>query len=249
MAGALQLTGRPLLAIVLATASATLIFTGCRESPVPQPPKAAAVDIAPLDRAREAMDRREYDVAVARLREALTRRPSDLEAHYRLAVSASHLDQIDEASREFEWVVGHGEPTAPEVGIARAWLASRTGNTDKAAPPAAIPGGEEPPARPELASVAGRAVGPDGVKRRLQLFLKGVPGTAVQDEYHVLRTDQQGSFRFANIVPGDYMLTDTVAGPPTWRLRVSLVAGERVALDLSPANHASVRNDFPGRYP
>jgi len=247
MARALQLTGRPLFAIALAAASAALTLTGCRESPVPRPPKAGAADVDPMEQARGAMHRQEYGLAATRLREVLTHRPVDLEAHYRLAVSASHLDQVDEATREFEWVVAHGQPDAPEVKIARGWLASRTSEASKADPPASVQARPDGPTKSDLASVSGRAVGPDGAKRRLQLFLKGVPGTSVQDEYHVLRTDQQGGFRFANVAPGDYMLTDTVAGPPTWRLRVSLGKGERLTLDLSPANQASVRNDFPER--
>ena len=105
--------------------------------------------------------------------------------------------------------------------------------------------GQSSPPNPDTAALAGRAVGPDGVKSRLQLFLKGLPGSPVKDEYHILRTDQQGNFRFAGVVPGDYMLTNVIAGPPAWRLRVSLAKGEHRVLDLSPANQATVRDDFP----
>ncbi|HMH51888.1 MAG TPA: carboxypeptidase-like regulatory domain-containing protein [Candidatus Acidoferrum sp.] len=100
-----------------------------------------------------------------------------------------------------------------------------------------------------MATLAGRAVSLDGIKSRLQLFLKGVPGTTVKDEYHLLRTDQQGNFRFADVVPGDYMLTNAIAGPPAWRLRVSLAKGEHLTLDLSPANQITVRDDFPESRP
>jgi hypothetical protein len=244
MARDLQLTRRPVIATaLLGTASALLIAAGCRQSP-PPPPKAMVVDPEPLTRAREAMDRRDYGAAVALLREAVARRSADLEAHYRLGVSASHLDQPDEASREFEWVVAHGAAGAPEVQISRDWLASRT---SPRLPAVSVPssGDRAQAPKPEMATLAGRAVGPEGARPRLQLFLKGIPGTAVKDEYHVLRTDQRGNFRFTNVVPGDYMLTNAVAGPPAWRLRVSLARGERLVLDLSPANHATVRDDFP----
>ena len=198
------------------------------------------------------MDRHEYAIAVEKLREAVARRPADLEAHYRLGVSASHLDRDDEAGKEFEWVVAHGVPGTPEVQLARDWLSARTatGPSKSMPPPAQPTASAEPPApKPDMASLAGRAVGPDGVKSRLQLFLKGVPGTQVKDEYHILRTDQQGNFRFAEVVPGDYMLTNAIAVPPTWRLRVSLAKGEQRALDLSPANQATVRDDFPDTRP
>ena len=250
MAGSFQLNRRPLLTILVGAMGAALIAAGCRESPAPRPPRALAIDIEALDKARHAMGRREYVVAVPLLREALTRRPDDLETHYRLGVSASHLDHQREARKEFEWVVSHGRPGAPEVQLARDWLATRTVPVQPAPAVPRVGVGVEPsPPNPQMATLAGRAVGPDGVKSRLQLFLKGVPGTAVKDEYHILRTDPQGTFRFADVVPGDYMLTDAVAGSPAWRLRVLLAKGEHLVLDLSPANQAPARDDFPETRP
>ena len=196
------------------------------------------------------MDRRNYGAAAQLLREVLIRHPADLQAHYRLGVSASHLDQVDEAGREFEWVVAHGEPGAAEVQIAREWLASRTPATVPApgvVASTANDGQSERTQNPELASLSGRAVAPDGPKARLQLFLKGVSEGAVKDEYQMLRTDQQGNFHFANVAPGDYMLTNAVAGPVIWRLRVTLGRGQRLVLDLSPGNGSTVRDDFPDR--
>ena len=199
------------------------------------------------------MDRHEYAIAVELLREALVRRPADLEAHYRLGVSSSHLDHQDEAGRELEWVVAYGAPGAPEVQISRDWLAARrTSNPLVARPSTSTQPSvsvESSPPNPEMATLTGHAVGSDGAKSRLQLFLKGVPGTPVQDEYHILRTDQQGNFRFAEVVPGDYMLTNAIAGSPAWRLRVSLAKGERLVLGLSPANQTTVRDDFPDPRP
>jgi hypothetical protein len=72
-----------------------------------------------------------------------------------------------------------------------------------------------------------------------------MPGTAVKDEYRLLRSDEQGNFRFTNVVPGDYMLSNPVAVAMNWRLKVSLSRGERRVLDLSAANHVGVRDDFP----
>ena len=248
MAGSVQLTGRLVIAgVLLVAVGPAMTVAGCGQSPPLPPkavPKAVSLDPEPLTKARVAMDRQEYGVAVALLREAVARRPADLEAHYRLGVSASHLDQADEASHEFEWVVAYGLPEAPEVQIARDWLAART--VASLSTPTQPTASAEPAApQPEMAALAGRAVGPDGAKSRLQLFLKGVPGTPVQDEYHVLRTDQRGNFRFVEVVPGDYMFTNAIARPPAWRLRVSLAKGQRLVLDLSPANQVTVRDDFP----
>lgn len=194
--------------------------------------------------ARQAMERREYTTAIGRLRDVLETRPVDLEAHYRLGVSASHLDRVDEAAREFEWVVAHGEPGTPEVQVAREWLASRT-RARASAPSVPPPAEEGPVQKPELASLSGRALGSEGPKARLQLFLKGLPGSAVKDEYHLLRTDQQGSFHFPNVVPGNYMLTNAIAGPTTWRLKVPLARAQRQVLNLSSANDTTVLDDFP----
>jgi hypothetical protein len=225
--------------------SAVLVVGGCRETP-PRAPTTVVADPDPMAKAREAMGRRDYAAAAPLLRDALARHPADLEVHYRLGVSASHLDQVDEAGREFEWVVAHGEPGAPEVPIAREWLASRTPATVSA--PSVSSATEAGQAqKPELASLSGRAVGPDGPTARLQLFLKGVPTSAVKDEYHLLRTDQQGNFHFPNVVPGDYMLTNAVAGPVLWRLRVALGGGQHLVVDLSPANSFAVRDDYPER--
>ena len=192
------------------------------------------------------MGKRDYVTAAPLLRDALARHPANLEVHYRLAVSASHLDQVDEAEREFEWVVAHGEPAAPEVPIAREWLAARAPATVS---PPSVPSAPEAgqPQKPELASLSGRAVGPDGPKARLQLLLKGVPASAVKDEYHLLRTDKEANFNFPNVAPGDYMLTNAVAGPVLWRLRVALGSGRHLVVDLSPANSSAVRDDFPER--
>jgi hypothetical protein len=187
------------------------------------------------------MAQQNYTRAAALLRQAITQQPDSLEAHYRLAVSASHLELVDEATREFEWVVAHAPSGSPEGRIARDWLRRVTAAP---APPA-----EEaaPTLDPERATVSGVVLGePDGrpLTRRL-IFLKGLPGTPTQQEYHSLRSDEQGRYRFVGVPPGDYMLTDTVAAPPTWRLRVTLKKGDQLALDLTPDNSTSSRNDFP----
>ena len=218
---------------------------GCRQT-LPDPPKTVPVALDPMVQAREAMHRRDYAAAAPLLRGALARDPADLEAHYRLGVSASHLDQVDEAGREFEWVVAHGEPGASEVPMARAWLASRT-PAPAVASIGSAPTGDVQTQKPELASLSGKATGPDGPRARLQLFLKGVPTSTVKEEYHLLRTDQQGNFHFPNVVPGDYMLTNAVAGPVLWRLRVALGGDQHLVVDLSPANSSAVRDDFPER--
>jgi hypothetical protein len=232
------------LAIVVAVSSGLLV--SCRD-PRPAVPRAAADASDPVAHARDAVKRGDHAAAVTLLRDVIHSRPDVLEAHYLLAVSQSYLDQADEAGREFEWVVAHGERGSAEVAIAREWLASRA-TPSTSAPPAAPPGADEAPAqRPELASLSGRAFDRPGPKARLLLFLRGLPGSPVQGEAHNLRTDSRGHFVFQNVAPGDYVLTDAVAGPATWRLSISLARGERRVLDLSPSNSTSVRDDAAER--
>jgi len=80
---------------------------------------------------------------------------------------------------------------------------------------------------------------------RLQLFLKGQRGSPTEDERYNLRTDADGNFRFPNIPPGPYMLTNRLAGQPIWRLRVELKPAEEKQLNLNPGNSVAVRDDFP----
>jgi hypothetical protein len=82
---------------------------------------------------------------------------------------------------------------------------------------------------------------------RLQLMLVGQPGGGAEEARYRLRTDEEGRFAFKDVPPGAYMLTNRMAGKPTWRLRVELGAGEDAVLDLTSANSVKVRDDFPER--
>jgi hypothetical protein len=81
--------------------------------------------------------------------------------------------------------------------------------------------------------------------RRLQLFLMGQPGSPTKDERYNLRTDEDGNFKFPNVPPGPYMLTNRLAGQPIWRLRVELKPAEEKQLDLNSGNSVATRDDFP----
>ena len=223
----------------LVAALAVTLLAACGE-PRPLAPAAGASPSDLVGQARDAAARGDHAVAIERLRQAIAERGDLVEAHYLLAVSASHLDQVDEAAQQFEWVAIHGAPESAEVTISRQWLSERAAASVIARPAPTEP--MQAPAvdaqQPDLARVAGVAADTSGPKGRLLLFLKGVPGSAVENEYRSLRTDRGGHFQFANVPPGEYVLTDAVAGSPTWRLRVSLTRGQQLALDLTPANRA-----------
>ena len=86
--------------------------------------------------------------------------------------------------------------------------------------------------------------GQASVSRRM-LILYGLADSATKDQRYQVRTDDNGRFRFPSLPPGPYMLTDAVAGPRNWRLRVELQPSQAATLDLTPANHIKVKDDFP----
>ena len=186
-------------------------------------------------------------VAARFLREALAKEPSSLQLHYYLAITATHLGLRDEAVREFKWVLANAAAGSAEVEAARKWLTDAGELGTVAAATTSTPA--EPTAQAGTGVVRGRVSWPEGEPpvaiARLQIFLKGLKNTPTADEYKVLRTENDGSFEFKNVAPGAYKMTNRIAGQPTWRLRVEVVAGEPSTLDLTPQNSTRSRDDFP----
>jgi len=227
---------------------------GCQGTP--STPKVAPAD--PLAPAREAMERGDYAGAATLLRKFLASNPDSLEAHYRLGVSATYLEPKDEAIREFKWVVAHGPADSNEVQTARTWLI-RAGVLVERRPPPQVASPEPsrpekaiPAQKPNLASLSGTVTGEEVAAAkpmtRLQLFLRGAPNSPVKDKFYALRTDFDGRYRFINVSPGEYIFTNTLAGAPDWRLKVTVEPGQNLVLDLTPRNSVKIRDDFPGLY-
>jgi len=225
-----------------------LALSACQAAPPPGP---SAKSLATL--AAEALQRGDAARAADLYRSALVTEPENLPLHYGLGVAASYLDQRTDAVREFSWVVARGEPDRAETKAAREWLASvgifprgaiaRVSDETRVQEPEA----SSRDAKPAPASVQGRALydttpGLIVPMERMQLMLSDYPNRIV---YLRLRTDERGNFHFKDVPPGVYKLTDTVAGPARWRLRVELKPGQDLSLDLSPANSTRVRDDFP----
>jgi len=217
-----------------------------------QAPPRPVQSSAPEDPARlaaHALAAGRHADALELYRQALADAPGKVALHYGLGVANSYLDRRDDAVREFRWVVQYGPQTVPEVAAARQWLIragalpSMTLDT-----PAPSRSGEERQAG--NASFEGRAVFAEAGQApkpmaRLQLFLS--PESPTQKEYYNLRTDEEGNFKFPNVIPGRYKLTDRVAGQPIWRLRVEFKPSETKALELTPANRIAMQDDFPER--
>jgi tetratricopeptide (TPR) repeat protein len=188
-----------------------------------------------------------YTDALELYRQALAEAPGKVSLHYGVGVTSSYLDRRDDAVREFRWVVQYGPQTAPEVAAARQWLI-RAGAlpTTSLHTPAPSRSGEERQAG--NASLEGRVIFAEAGQApkpmaRLQLFL--VPEGSTEKERYHLRTDEEGNFKFPDVVPGSYKLIDRVAGSPLWRLRVELKPSETKALGLTPSNSLAMQDDFP----
>jgi len=197
-------------------------------------------------RAGVALEAGRYAEAVSLFREALAQTPDNVALRYGLAVALSYTDR-GAAIREFQWVMVNAQPGSREQADAQAWL-TRAGALPAA--PAASSESAEPERQEGRAVLGGRALfaetgaTPEPMQR-LQLFLMGQPNSPTKDERYTLRTNEDGSFKFPNVPPGPYMLTNRIAGQPIWRLRVELKPAEEKQLDLNPGNSVAVRDDFP----
>jgi len=232
------MTLRPLAAVL-----GLALVLGCA-SPPPSDRPAMARDITA--EAMAAVERREWARAADLLRQALAQDPTRAALHYQLALTATHLDRRDEAIREFEWVLANVAPELAEAVEARRWL-TEAGVLARAVETPTAPSDRITEETPGDSGLEGRVVWADGrPTAREQLFLKGAPKSPNQALQWVMRTDDGGRFEFKRIPAGTYMLTNKVAGAPTWRLRVQLAPGETTTLDLGEANSAKVRDDFPG---
>jgi hypothetical protein len=231
---------------LLLTAALLGLAPGCTSPPPSLPtPGATARDVTA--EAMAAVERADWARAAELLREALRLEPTSLRLHYHLALAATHLNLRDEAISEFQWVLAHVAPELPEAQEARRWLTDAgvlgRSASETASTPASDAISHETPGD---SVVSGRVVWANGKPTaRLQVFLRGAPKTPTQTLQWVRRTDDSGYFEFRRIPAGTYMLTNTVAGEPTWRLRVQLEPGQTLTLDLSEANSAKVRDDFP----
>jgi len=222
-----------------------ILLAACQS---PSQPARSTSSQAPAELAARALAAGRYADAARLYREALGEAPGKMQLHYGLAVASSYLDLRDDAIREFRWVLQYGSPGAPEVEASRAWLA-RAGALPVAYD-ATNPSRPEKERAPGNASLEGRAVFAEDGKpplpmQRMQLFLVGQPNSPTKLERYNLRTDEQGNFKFPDVVPGPYKLTNRVAGRPTWRLRVDLKGSEVKVLELTPANGVDSQDDFP----
>ncbi len=232
-------------ALALALMGGLLLTAAACQSQAPrQPPARVEQDSATL--AGAALEAGRYAEAVALFREALEGTPDSAPLRYRLAVALSYTDR-GAATVEFQWVLASARPDSQEAGESRAWLA-RAGALPRGRVDLATAAEHE--LQPGNAALVGSAEFAEKGDRpqpmpRLQLYLVGQPDSPTKEERYNLRTDQDGNFKFPNVVPGPYMLTNRIAGQPIWRLRVELKPAEEKHLALGPGNSVGARDDFP----
>ena len=236
---------------LLALALIGLVLTSCQGSSTPAGPSSRTAPESDGILAGAALERGDYAKAAELYHRAVAASPESSALHYGLGVSASFLGQRELAVRELRWVLEHGEAGSTEVKEARRWLLSVGALPHPGFSDASASSPEEPHGQPrakQVGAVHGRATfgdtpGAVGPMVRLQLVLKESQPPGVN--YFRLRTDEQGYFRFQDVPPGVYQLTERIAGQPTWRLRVDVRPGEDLNLDLTPENSTKVRDDFP----
>jgi tetratricopeptide (TPR) repeat protein len=228
---------------LLVATVAFVLLLGCT-SPPPSGPAATTQDVEA--EAMAAVGRGDWTSAADLLRRALGQNPTSAKLHYNLGVAASYVGPRDEAIREFQWIIANLAPELSEAQEARRWLIDAGVLARSTETTAAVPQ-QSTETTPNDSGVRGQVLWADGrPTSRVQLFLKGVPNSPNANEQWVLRTDDSGHFEFKRIPPGTYILTNKVAGSPTWRLRVKVAPGEITSLELGEDNSAKVRDDFPG---
>jgi hypothetical protein len=217
----------------------------------PVRPSSPVVSISLATQAAEALSMRAYAKAADLHRRALVLTPDSLPLHHGLAVAASHLSLKEEAIQQFRWVMERGPKGSLEVETARGWLvAAGLLAAPEPGEPAGLPAEERQPAAGQASLDGQMALTEPGgrdarVGQRRMVILYGLPDSPMKDERYQVWTDEKGRFRFPSVTSGTYMITDAVAGPRKWKLRIELQPGQATTLDLTPANTTTVRDDFP----
>jgi len=222
---------------VLAAIGLTLPFGACQRA-AEAPRVSAPVVLDHVALARTALAAQQWAVAAEHLRAALSTDSSSLFLHSNLAICATWLDLKDEAIREFEWVVAHAPGDSEEAKIARRWLAGNRMGMQTAALAAAA-------SDPNVGDSGIHGIATWGEPlTRYQIFLTGLPDAPNKDFFRRVRTDYSGNYMLSKIPAGSYRLTDALGPEAKWRLKVTIEAGQDLAIDLTQDNSVQRRDDL-----
>ena len=251
-----DLTLRFTVTRTLATLLAAKLVSRRSGSPTPPAPASTPTVVAPSPREEgdAASSRGDYAAAVTKYREALKATPDDLKLRFALGSALSRLDRHDEASEQFRWVVEH---RAPEVAMARAWLAAAERVSDAEASPgrrsvtvSPMPGAEGQPAPAGVGSINGATawsgVSPDAQNVSLELRFNGDDASTKGQRFR-LHIGLGRPYRMSDLPAGAYRVVGRSAGIKLWEIRVVVGAGKETVLDLTDANSLVTPKDFPPR--
>jgi len=124
------------------------------KTPAPRPAAGS-----PTEEVARLLTEGDYAGAETQYRRALRQSPDDVPLHYGLATVLSHLERLDEAREQFEWVVKHASRDREERALAQDWLAQL--------PPAESsepPSGDEMETTPAGAGATAAVVEPGSTK-------------------------------------------------------------------------------------
>jgi hypothetical protein len=222
---------------VLAAIGLALGLGACQRA-AEAPRVSAPVVLDQVALARTALAAQQWAVAAEHLRAALSTDPGSLFLHSNLAICATWLDLKDEAIREFEWVVANAPGDSEEAKIARRWLAGNRSGTQSAANELAANDPKIGDGRIHGIAAWGEPL------TRYQVFLVGLPDSPNKEFFRRVRTDYSGNYMLTKLPAGSYRLTDALGAEAKWRLKVTVEAGQDLALDLTQNNSVQRRDDF-----
>ena len=248
-----DLTLRFTVTSTLVTLLAAKLVSGCGGHPTPRAPSQTppVLEASSRQEGDAALSRGDYATAVAKYREALRVTPDDLKLRFALGSALSHLDRRDETIEQFRWVVEH---RAPEIAMAREWLAAVERVSDAGAShgrremtESSVPGAEPQPAPAGVGSIKGTTVWP-GVSpeaQNVQLELRFNGDDASTKGHSVrLHIGLGRPYRMSDLPPGAYRVVGRSAGVKLWETRTVVGAGEETVLDLTDANSLVAPKDF-----
>jgi hypothetical protein len=230
--------------VAIAVLISAAALTGCQNTAPPASVNTAvATDHAA--EARKAFAARDWATAAPHFRAAIALDPGSLTLHHGLATCASWLGLMDEAKVEFNWVLAHAPAGSIEAQLAREWLAS----LDTQEETSTVAAKSDDPKVGDAGlhgAVSWDGPGhPPGIVARAQLDLRGLPDSPTKGLTYYIRSDKEGNYKFSRIKAGAYRLAGSMAGKPTWDLKVEVKSGEDLSFDLSTGNSVANRNDFP----
>ena len=230
-----------------------LVMGGCGDAPPSAPAAVVATENDPRAEGDAAVQRGDWETAVARYAIAIERQPDDVVLRFAYGSALSQADRGGDAMEQFVWVVRHGEPGRPEVATARQWLeqAGALAKAEEPPPDAPAPAAEPTPRPAEVAMglLEGKTtwpgVGPDERTRiSVHLRLNG-DGEATATIRQRLNVEIGTGFTWQRVPAGSYRLLGESKGVTVWDVPVVIERDKTINVDLSPAN-ASVP---PGAFP